>query len=207
MEERESEAANQPVAYDNPIDGILDILNQGTTEETDTTSLFLTEEGKHFAEQVKKQSSFTIIEIMLSQSFEIFAKSWPKIVQVLSENRVQNFIKEQIESAQELDEEIKAALIAVPKMLKTDYDEGEHPEEDEIGEIFGKIACERFIGSLVFALYSFIEAYIKSIVTMIVEDETSRQQFINSWNLRQAKISLGELDELSDDKNTMTTRN
>lgn len=206
MSEEENNEETALVIYNDPLDGIKEILAKGLPENVDLTSLFRTDEGKRFAEQVKSQSDFTLVGILFPLLIELFGTIFPKLVNLFKDEDFKKFYEEKISEVDELDQSARKVFDGIPDMLSSlfnNLDELEASEfETDLRNVFGNKAEERFIGNMVFSLYSYLQAYIDSIIELLIRTESVRKQFLSYWDARrlQPRVGLLELDELSGDK-------
>jgi len=206
MNEKEEEIV--PVVYANPLDGIQDIIANGFPENVDLSSLFLSPNGKRFANQVQSQMEFTLVGILFPMVIELFVKIYPKLIDIIRDGRFKSFYKSQILETEDIDEKSRDVIEQIPDILEIMFDslDEQTGEELEIGfdNIFGSKAKERFLGNMVFSLNSYLQAYIDSTIESLIRNETSsvRTSFLEYWDSRKIDLRIGllELNEISGDK-------
>lgn len=194
----------QPVVYKHPLEGVQIILTEGIKDEVDLTSLFRTSEGKRFANQVASQKQFTLVGILFPMMIELFVRISPKIPAIISDDKFGGWFKEKVEESDEMDQKSRELLSQIPEFVKLAFEDIETNSElpSSIDELFGERANERFLGSMVLSLHSYLQAYIDSIIDSLIRTESVRSQFLEYWDSRriQPHIGLADLAETSGDK-------
>ncbi|MHA2041919.1 MAG: hypothetical protein ACXACG_03380 [Candidatus Thorarchaeota archaeon] len=196
------------VVYEEPLDGIKEIIVRGLPENIDLSSLFSSPEGRRFANQVQSQKEFTLVGILFPMLMELFVKIYPKLMDIVRDPRFKAFYEEQLTETEEIDEKSRKTLEQIPEitklMLESMDDDTSMELETGFDNIFGSRAKERFLGNMVFSLHSYLQAYVDSIIESLVrnEKEAVRKQFLEYWDTRKVNLRIGllELDETSGDK-------
>ncbi|MGY5853382.1 MAG: hypothetical protein RTU92_07455 [Candidatus Thorarchaeota archaeon] len=206
MEDDNDSEEEALIVYENPLVGIKEIVAKGIPDNVDLSSLFRTDEGKRFANQVKSQSEFTLVGILFPLLFEIFGRILPKVSDLVRDQRFKDFYKEQMETTEDLDDTSKRIIESLPDLAEYMFDNLDKSASDELenefDSLFGFKAKERFLGNMVFSLHSYLQAYIDSIIESLIRNDSVRRHFLEYWESHKLhhRISLVELDELSDDK-------
>ncbi|MFW9887706.1 MAG: hypothetical protein ACFFER_05950 [Candidatus Thorarchaeota archaeon] len=208
MNENGKDEETTLVVYEEPLDGIKEVIAKGLPENIDLRSLFYSPEGKRFANQVQSQKEFTLVGILFPMLIELFVKIYPKLMDIVRDVRFKSFYKEQITETEEIDEKSKRIIEQIPDMIELMLDSMDEETSTELetgfDTIFGSKAKERFLGNMVFSLHSYLQAYVDSIIESLVrnEKEAVRKQFLEYWDSRKVNLRIGllELDETSGDK-------
>lgn len=211
MDKSKEEDDTELVVYDDPLKGIQNILEHGFPKKADLTTLFSTPEGKRFAQQVEEQRQFTLVGILLPMMFEIAAKVLPRLPEVFSDERFKDWWEHEVHRSSEIEDEKRALVGQFPEMMELAFSEGSensvHALGEDLNEVFGKRARDRFVGNMVFSLHSYVQAYVDSIIESLIREDSMRNRFLQSWDRNRAhlRLSFTELDEISGDKYDIIT--
>lgn len=204
MGENSNSDKKQPVVYKHPLEGVQTILAEGIKDEADLTSLFRTSEGKRFAKQVASQKQFTLVGILFPMMIELIVRISPKIPEIISDDKFTGWFKEKVEESDEVDHKSRELLSQIPEFIGLAFEDIGKDNEltSGIEELFGERANERFLGSMVLSLHSYLQAYIDSIIDTLIRTDSTRSQFLEYWDSRrlQPRIGLADLVETSGDK-------
>jgi len=193
------------VVYTDPLEALEQILREGLPDNADLTSLFSTNEGKQFAENVENQKQFTLTGTTFQMVIELFFRVVPRLASVFSNGGFKDWWNQQIGSDPDIDEKGKKALMQFPEMMELALSQDDTKEAEaplDFIELFGERTRERFIGAMVFSLHSYAQAYIDSVIESLVRDDSTRAEFLESCDSRRIlqRLSLSELNEAAVDK-------
>lgn len=201
MVEDEKSKESRIIVFEDPLIGVRDILADKIDDEVDITSLFTSNLGKQYAQHIVDQKQFTLFGMLIPILQDLMSKLLPKVSDVFENERISNSFKEKVETSSELDPKEKSLLLGLPDWLEASL---KSTQQDFVPEsnTWGERASERYLGTMVLSLHSYSEAYVDSIIDLIIKNDKTRGKLLQYCDKQgqRPRVSLAELDEESGNK-------
>ncbi len=201
MVKDDESSESRVIVFEDPLIGIREILADEIDDEVDIASLFISNEGKQYAQHISEQKQFTLNGMLIPILQDLISILLPKISDVFEDEKIASSLKEKVETTSELNPQEKNLLQNLPDWLDLSL---KSAQQDFVSGFVtrGEKAAERYLGSMVLSLHSYAEAYLDSIIDLIVKNDKTRGKLLQYCDKlgQRPRVSLADLDEESGNK-------
>lgn len=198
----EKDDTTEILTFDNPLEGIKIILTNEVEGRIDSSSLFTSSEGKKLARQVEDQKQFTTAGMLLPLIQDLMKRIIPKLPKLFSDGKLLSAIDESIKDESDLAPEERELMIRFQDLMKYILKSMEEDVESSYEIPWGEKAVERYLGSFVLSLHTYVEAFVDSTIDRLVANDGSRVQILEycDKHFPRRSIDFSELDEVEGGK-------